>query len=194
MGELGNTSNITVILQIITILFAIFSLIYSTSVTRKENKTARFIETITKERIEMLECMRKNYAQILALSRPEVLSMIGKDIELKRRQIMKIEKSIGRIQGIFCNIYEDEREINRLGSDILELTILFLHNPSEEVKEKLTEKRISFVEKCDIYDHAYWFFIMNQTGENGNMGNNTFVDYYNKTTKRYQKLKKEGKL
>lgn len=181
----------TLILQITTILVTIFSLFFTAMVNKREKKRGYFLDIITKERIAELNFLRQNYSDLLALSDPLLLKEITDNRDIKDH-IYKISLSAERLKCIFCNIYEEEKELKQLASEIVYYVSCVLQKSGKDCNNKLKEAREVFSIQIDIFDHAYWFFIMGQAndtykGTAKDMDNDSFLFYYNDTKEKYKK-------
>ncbi len=181
----------TLILQITTILVTIFSVLFTAIVNKKEKKRGYFLDIITKERIAELNFLRQNYSDLLALSDPLLLKEMRDNNDVKDH-IYKIALCAERLKCIFCNIYEEEKELSELASEIVYYVSSVLQKFENDSNAKLKELRETFSNKMDIFDHAYWFFIMGQAnntykGTAKDMDNDSFLLYFNETKEKYGK-------
>ena len=180
----------TLILQITTILVTIFSLLFTTYVNKKEKKRGYFLDVITKERIAELNFLRDNYSELLALSDPLLLKEINDNKDIKDH-IYKMALCVERLKCIFCNIYQEEKVISELAYEIAYYASCVLKK-EKDCANKLKELRETFSMEIDIFDHAYWFFIIGQAnnsykGTAKDMDNDSFLFYYKDTKEKYTK-------
>lgn len=181
----------TLILQITTIIVTIFSLLFTAYMNKKEKKRGYFLDVITKERIAELNFLRQNYSDLLALSDPLLLKVISDNKDIKDH-IYKMSLCAERLKCIFCNIYQEEKELSELASEIVYYVSCVLQKSENGSNNKLKELRETFSTQIDIFDHAYWFFIMGQAnnsykGTSKDMDNDSFLFYYNDTKEKYKK-------
>ena len=158
---------------------------------KKEKKRGYFLDVITKERIAELNFLRENYSDLLALSDPLLLKEISDNKDIKDH-IYKMSLCAERLKCIFCNIYQEEKELSELASEIVYYVSCVLQKSENDSNNKLKELRETFSTQIDIFDHAYWFFIMGQAnnsykGTPKDMDNDSFLFYYNDTKEKYKK-------
>ena len=181
---------ITIILQVFTIIISATTLISATIINEKNRKKKNFIDVITRERLDNLGFLRKNFAELLALSFPDLLFRLTDSNEINEHKY-KLALRVENIKSILCTIYREENELIVAASQILEVASDILNNKDSNQRNDLDELRRDFSKKTDIFNHAYWFFIIGQTQEDfkdtikENAGD-TFSPYFERSNRQYE--------
>lgn len=180
----------TIILQVITIAISAMTLILSTVINERNRKKKNFIDIITRERLDNLEFLRKNDAELLALSFPDLLFGLTDSDDINEHKY-KMAQCVENLKTILCTIYREENELIVVASQLLEVASEILNNKDGNKRDDLCELRSDFSKKTDIFNHAYWFFIIGQTQEDfqdtikENAGD-TFSPYFERANRQYE--------
>jgi hypothetical protein len=170
---------IVYILQVITISVSIISVFINAFLTLSVNKRKQISDTVAKQRLLFLQQYRNLFSQIIALC--DVNSIMF--CEQKNFYFELCEKII-KLKILFKRIYSQEKELLYQIDKLRDCAITF-YQSNADVKNMnaLKDQVDTLYQLIDIYDLAYWRFIINQAS-----GKNVESDNFDKI---YEKVKKE---
>lgn len=167
------------ILQIITIAVSIVSVVSSVIVSVKTNKTQNIAKIVANQRLIFLQQYREKSSLLLTLCSPEIIS--GAQDGSFERELLQTSYEL---KSIFKACYKQESELLRLIDTVVENAFLFKKTNSAEDKDRLNEAIKQLFRLINIYDVAYWRFIIDQTsGKNYKIDN--FDSYFYEAEKTF---------
>ena len=175
------------ILQIITIVVSVFSVISTVVVNLITNKSNNVSNIVANQRLSFLQEYRKKSSLLLALCSPSILA--EKKNDYLERQIILTSYEL---KNIFKGCYEEERVILNKIDAVVNIAMRFRKNPENtELQAILEQANAELFQVINVYDLAYWRFIIDQSsGKKYKVDD--FDKYYVDAERRYG-LKKNNK-
>ena len=164
------------ILQIVTILVSISSLVFNLVSAIRENNKKNYIKVVTEQRLKNKIIVRENVKDLLAYTNTHTLGLLT-DETLK-----KCAESEASIETVLKNLYpEDNAVINSVHNLILEIAKQITDGNNEQALGIAREKLLM---EFSIYDLADWRFIKQQA--NGKKTDSEDFDkIYRKVSEQY---------
>lgn len=144
------------IFQLLTIPVSLLALVVTSIITIRTSKSANIANTIAAERIKFLEEYRALTAKLLTLCSPEVIKKESADIS-------EIVHTAYTLKSIFRTCYEEEKRINSSVDCLLKATFEFIDNKNDSNEQVLNNNICNLFHLIEIYDLAYWRFIIDQS-------------------------------
>ncbi len=166
------------ICQLLTISVSLLTLIVTSIIAIRTSKSQNVANIIASQRIRFLEQYRQLSSELLTLCTPMVLKNSKTDI----KKIVHIAYSLN---SIFRTCYKEEHEIVISINNLVHTTFNFIDDfNNSELEEELNNNILNLTYLLEIYDLAYWRFIIDQS-----IGDNFKVDdfeiYYSNATQRF---------
>lgn len=178
--------SIVVILQILTVIISISSIIVNVKLTKSENSIKHFLHYTTKFRINNLLNVRMKMVSLLNCSNPVIIESYSAD-ELKGF-LKEIYDSSTEIELIFKKIYSEEQEMMTLIRRLVDLSVrYFTDRDNASLKQSIYGVREELMYLYSIYETSDWEFIKKQT-YGRTMDNEEFIETYNKYKQEFENL------
>lgn len=143
------------VLQIVTILVSIASLIISFVSSLVENKKKHYIKVVTEQRLKNKELVRKNISNLLCDSHPCVLSQFN-ETSLKNCCAYASD-----VESVLKRFYEQDATVLKAIDQLLDCLQQWLKNSI--AAEKVEQARKTLLYEYSIYDFSDWQFIKSQS-------------------------------
>ena len=143
------------VLQVVTILVSITSLVVSVISGLVENKKKHYIKVVTEQRLKNKELVRKSISDLLCDSHPCVLSQFN-EVSLKNCCIHASE-----VESVLKRFYKEDLAVLKTVDQLLDSLQQWLQKAisSEEVEKA----RKALLYEYSIYDFSDWQFIKSQS-------------------------------
>ena len=143
------------VLQIVTIMVSISSLIVSFVSSLMENKKKNYIKVVTEQRLKNKELVRKNISDLLCDSHPCVLSQFN-ELTLKN-----CCEHASEVESVLKRFYKEDTAVLETIDRLLACLQKWLQKeiPAEEVEQA----RNALLYEYSIYDFSDWQFIKSQS-------------------------------
>lgn len=162
------------VLQIVTILVSITSLLISFISTFVENKKKNYIKVVTEQRLKNKETVRKSVSDLLCASHPCILSQFDES-SLKNCCAYASE-----IESVLKRFYKEDAAV----LNAVDLLLASLQQWSQKAipQDKVERARKTLLYEYSVYDYSDWQFIKSQS--NGKQfGSNDFDTIYAQSKK-----------
>ena len=143
------------ILQIVTIMVSITSLIVSFVSSLVENKKKHYIKVVTEQRLRNKELVRKNISNLLCDSHPCVLSQFN-ETSLKNCCAYASD-----VESVLKRFYKEDASVLKAIDQLLDLLEQWLKKSISA--EAVDEARKVLLYEYSIYDFSDWQFIKYQS-------------------------------
>lgn len=143
------------ILQIVTILVSIASLVISFVSSLVENKKKHYIKVVTEQRLKNKELVRKSISDLLCDSHPCVLLQFN-EISLKN-----CCAHASNVESVLKRFYKEDAAVLKAIDQLLDFLQQWLQKtiPAETVNQA----RKALLYEYSIYDFSDWQFIKSQS-------------------------------
>ena len=161
---------ILTILQIITILTSILSLLTSYIFRTREKKKDAMASLYSEQLIKNLHSLRSDIAEILALANPDTIEeiIVNDKKELKSVPFLEqdLNKHIDNIKSLFFPYYPQEAELFQKLEKVHKLALAYKDNPTDKnLKQELLNANHKLYISFALYDRGMWEAIIKQTTE-----------------------------
>ena len=145
------------ILDSLSIPISILTLIITSLVALRTSSAQNVSTTIVHQRIKFLEQHREATSRLLTLCSPIVLK--NENINIK-----EIVQAAYTLKSLFRTCYEQEKEIESAINNLLDSTFDFIKQKGNRNAEELLNNSIAQLSnRIEIYDLAYWKYIISQS-------------------------------
>lgn len=142
------------VLQIVTILVSVTSLVVSFVSTLVENNKKNYIKVVTEQRLKNKESLRKGVSEILCLSHPCVLSAFDEE------SMKKCCACASEIESVLKRFYKEDATVLNAVDGLLDSLRQRLNGANSI--DAVTEKRKQLLYGYSVYDFSDWQFIKSQ--------------------------------
>ena len=172
---------VTTILQIITISITALLGALNVYMALSMNKSKQIVDIVAKQRLIFLEQYRLLTAEIMATCDCNSI-LLQQDKEFFYTLSLKVHK----FKNLFKGVYWQEKELIEETTKVHNLAIKFFNEHSDENKHDLSKQLERFFFLINIYDLAYWRFIINQA-DGTHIKPDDFDAFYEKAKREYTK-------
>lgn len=181
--------DIVIVLQVITVIVSVSSIVISVILTVKENSVKHFLNYTTNFRINTLLKVRTKMITLLNLTNPVIINSYS-DAD-KKDYLRELYDASLEIELIYKEIYSEEFEMVIL---IRELTVLateyFQNRGDIELINSIRETTNKLKYLYSIYETTDWEFIKKQTYGKP-MDNKEFLETYEKYKVKFEQANHE---
>lgn len=163
-----------IILQIITVVISIVTLISNIVITTIENKKKHYLNWTTSYRLKTMEKTQELISDIVVFSTPNVLKCVTD----KSIHIEKLIKSKTDLDLLFKKWNREEVEIGQLIDNIIYSVLEYLEEFDPQIEEELNEKLKKLLWLFSIYDSTDWKFIKLQSATGKIYDNKKWLEIY----------------
>lgn len=174
--------DLLIILQIITIVIALLSVLINYLLTIRENGKKNFLSYTTNHRLKSLLTVREKVAIILNLTNPITIAEIKKEKE--KGYIKNLLQKLLDLEMILKRIYTEEEELLILANQLCILAIEFYEKDDKSLINQISLKSNEFKSQFSIYDTTDWEFIKAQS-KGKFFDNEEFVTFYDRYRKQF---------
>ncbi len=146
---------VVLVLQVVTILVSITSLIIGFVSTLVENKKKNYIKIVTEQRLKNKEVVRKSVSNLLCISHPCILSQFDED-SLKNCCVYASE-----VESVFKRFYEEDATVLKAIDNLLDSLRQWLCKSISA--EEIERARKELLYEYSVYDFSDWQFIKSQS-------------------------------
>lgn len=171
---------IVYILQIITIIVSVVNIAMTMLVSIYTNRVQNIAKTIANQRLKFLQEYREKSSELLTLCSPRLLCECH-DFDTVRNIVLVSYE----LKNIFKGCYPEERRILEQIDNVVECALLYKDNM--ELENELNHSILTLYNLINIYDLAYWRFIIDQTS-GSKYKVDDFDSYYKEAEKRYKEI------
>lgn len=168
------------ILQAITIVVSVVSVGLNVMISILTNNRKQISDIVAKRRLNHLQQYRTGISKLAAICNPEAI--VSNEIKAFN---YTLSSEIMKLAIIFKGVYRPEQEILSEIEQLKKIALAFYSEQNnKELKNQLETQLEKLVDLINIYDLAYWRFIINQaTGKN--ISNDFFGKFYEKARNDY---------
>lgn len=166
---------ISVILQIITVVVSIVLLIATYFFDSKINKRHRTISSIAQERMNKLTKLRQACSTIWSLTEPnyiieQIQSNKKFNIEKNKTYTYELNKAKNICKTHTFPFFSQEKHLQESADELIKFATMYYKKQSKALVDKINEKREEFFTEASLYTWAMWKFIVKQADGNKHIG------------------------
>ena len=166
------------ILQIVTILVSISSLIFNLLSNARENNKKNYIQVVTEQRLKNKSIVRENIKNMLAYSNPHTLNFVNSET------VKKIAESSAAIETVLKGLYPEDNMVLTSANNLVSEIAKQVSDGNNE--QGVITAREKLLYEFSVYDLADWRFIKQQSS--GKKSDSAEFDkIYRKTRDLYNK-------
>ena len=139
----------TLILQIITIVISISSIVTTFVLTTRENKKKHYLEIVTQQRLKNKTIVQNNAVTLLTYSNENTIDLLNEE------RIVKCAEAVSAISAVLKKSYKEDLSVINSAEELLKAI-------KTKQKEEILAKREIFYKSYSTYDLADWRFIKSQ--------------------------------
>ena len=139
----------TLILQIITIVISIYSIVTTFVLTTRENKKKHYLEIVTHQRLKNKTVVQNNAITLLTYSDENTVDLLNEE------RIVKCAEAVSAISAVLKKSYKEDLSVINSAEELLKAI-------KTKQKEEILAKREIFYKSYSTYDLADWRFIKSQ--------------------------------
>lgn len=146
---------VVLILQIVTILVSVGSLLFNLLTTVKENRKKNYIKVVTEQRLKNKAIIRDNVKTLLEWSNEYAIDLFD---EVALKQCLQ---SVSALETVLKSVYPEDCNLLNSANELLKsLSQSYLKCGSGD---SVALARQNLLKEYSIYDLADWKFIKNQS-------------------------------
>ncbi len=159
--------DISIILQVVTVAFAVVTLIAGVIFENVLNRKTRKVNTITNERIYIFNQLRKGYCKVMAYTDPNYIADTVSEVDLKtgvyrEPYIYRVRKSANDVKSVYNPFFIQEKHIEQILDKLVAVAIKYYNTLDPKLLTPLKNLRNDFFVESSLYDKANWDFIVAQ--------------------------------
>ncbi|MCH5142437.1 MAG: hypothetical protein J1G07_01815 [Clostridiales bacterium] len=166
------------ILQIVTILVSVSSLVFNLLSARLENNKKNYIKVVTEQRLKNKSIVRESVKILLAYSNIQTLNLLNEEI------LSKSVESAAAIETVLKDIYPEDNRVLIATNNLIDEMAKQINAGNNEQAVLIAREKLQY--EFSVYDLADWRFIKKQS--NGKkIDGNDFDEIYRNTRNEYKK-------
>ena len=146
------------ILQVITILISVSSLIFNLVVTTRENNKKQYVKVVTNQRLNNKSIIRDNVKVLLSNSNTFALAL------LDEQALKQCIASVAAVETVLKPVYKEDNALLGAMNELIKELHVHLDNKNNE--ECVQAARQNLFNEYSVYDLADWRFIKKQAHGN----------------------------
>lgn len=164
------------LLQILTILVSVASLIISFVSSLQENKKKNYIKVVTEQRLKNKEIVRDNVSKLLSASHYCNL------MNLDYNSLKSCCQNASNVETVLKRFYNEDLSLLKAIDELLLSLQKWLEKDTS--LSKVEEVRTRLLYEFSVYDYSDWNFIKTQYAGN-HLDSEVFDEIYSKTKQSY---------
>lgn len=181
--------DIVIVLQVITMIISVSSIVINVILTVKENSKKHFLNYTTNFRINTLLNVRTKMIALLNLTNPVIINSYSNAD--KKDYLRELYDASMEIELIYKEIYSEEFEMVILIKKLTGLATEYFQNRSDiELIDSIREVTSKLKYLYSIYETTDWEFIKKQTYGKP-MDNKEFLETYEKYKSEFEQVNHE---
>ena len=166
------------ILQIVTIIVSVSTLVFNLVSTRLENSKKNYIKVVTEQRLKNKSIVRENVTNLLAYSNIQTLCFLNEE------SLKKSVLSAAAIETVLKDVYPEDNCVLIASNNLIAEMAKQINVGNNE--QAVSSAREKLLYEFSVYDLADWRFIKKQANGKKFDGND-FDEIYLNTRKEYKK-------
>ncbi|MCH5165015.1 MAG: hypothetical protein J1G01_01270 [Clostridiales bacterium] len=164
------------ILQVVTILISVSSLVFNLIITTRENNKKQYVKVVTAQRLSNKEIIRDNVRILLSNSNAYALRLFDE------QTLKQCVTSAAAIETVLKTIYNEDNAVLVAVNELIKELAAYLD--SENNAESVQSARQNLFNEYSVYDLSDWRFIKKQAHGNS-YDSADFIQIYDATRKEY---------
>ena len=145
---------LVIILQVITVAISLTSLVLGVWNTIRENKKNRYVEIVTKQRLDNKSKVSSGAKVLLQYVSEETKDFVDNDY------IKLCSAALSEIKAVLKPCYPEDLDVIQSGERLLRAYVSFVQNEGDF--SEIENAGLLFYQKYSVYDLADWRFIKKQ--------------------------------